>query len=455
MGAGAHPLSAGVSEPPLRRLNTNLASEEGDGNMTRANRIIHAQPTPIGVRALAIILAAGLSMWGCGDDGSPTPAAGPAATGPLYVVSHSVFTEKATTSYLTVVDSLAPGPSVNLAASLEFGGGARAYGPEGKSVVYVTSSENGTMTEVAFGPDGAPQVGRVVSFANLGISNTTGGNVHHFVSPTKAYFVSQAALQIVIWNPEAMEIIGTIALDVEAARMSPGTTFYFYPRPIVVGDRLVLIANQADDNEFDGPPVVSVVDMTTDRLASSTLETRCHALLQSAVDSQGHRYFASSQLAAAAHFLFPDRAPAPCMVRMRGGETALDPGWSRNVTQELGTRLWTGITPGAGGKLYLQSIAENAAEVVGAAAMLDHYKVSSAKPWSWHAQGAGDASPTPAEGAGFLSAPPLFAAIPVDGRAYVSVWDQTDTTLVDVTSHEAPQRGLEVPGFAYNVVRIR
>jgi len=80
---------------------------------------------------------------------------------------------------------------------------------------------------------------------------------------------------------------------------------------------------------------------------------------------------------------------------------------------------------------------------------------SSAKPWSWHAQASGDAPPASAAGTEFLSSPPLFAPMQVDGRAFVSVWDEVETTLVDVTSQQAPQKGLVVPGFAYNVVRIR
>jgi hypothetical protein len=401
---------------------------------------------------LASVLAIASLGASCSDEGTGPDR--PDREGPLYVVSHSVFTQDGSTSYLTVVDSLGLGPAIDLARSLELGGGARAYGPEGTDIVYVTSSEDGTMTEVAFGRDGSPRLGRTVSFASLGVSVTTGGNVHHFVSPSKAYFVSQATLEAVVWNPAAMEIITTIPLGLQAHAVSADAGFYFYPRPILVGDRLVLIANQTDGDDIDGPAVLAVLDLTTDRVLSITAETRCQAMLQSAVDTRGDRYFAASKLSAAKHFLLPDRAPAPCMLRMRAGDTSFDAAWSRTLATELGTGLWTGVTPGAGGKLYEQSIAEDAPAVVAAAASLDPYEVSIAEPWRWHSQQEGE-GPLALLEADFLSTPPLFAAIPVDGAAYVSLWDETDTTLVDLTSSDSPRKGLVVPGFVYNVVRIR
>ncbi len=368
--------------------------------------------------------------------------------GPLYAVSTSVLGQDSATSYLAVVRSLAAGPALDLKAAMEFGGGARAYGPDEGDVVYVTSSEVGTLTEVTFGPDGSPQLGRAVSFANLGIDGTTGGNVHHFVSPSKAYFVSQDTQEIVVWNPEKMAIVRTIPLELG---LSPDSFVYFYPRPIVVRQQLVLIANQSDETDIDGPSIVSVIDTDDDRVVSTTVEPNCHSLLQSAVDARGDRYFASSDYSAATYLLAPKQAPAPCMLRMEAGETSFDATWSRTLTEELGTRLWTGVTPGAGGHMYLQGIAEDNAGVVAAT---EAYEVTIAQPWRWYSLNDGNAGPAPAD-ADFLVSPPLFPPIPVDGNAYVALWDEVDTTLVDLTSAKSPRKSLVVPGFVFNVVRIR
>jgi hypothetical protein len=388
----------------------------------------------------------------CAACSGGTPAATPdgGAGGPLYVVSHSILTEESATSYVTVVPSLGAGPPVDLSKSMEFGGGARAYGPPGADAVYVTSSEDGTITEVTFGADGAPKRGRTVSFAGLGISGTTGGNVHHFVSPTKAYFVSQDIQEIVVWNPAAMTLTKSVPLDL-AAKAPTAAGFYFYPRPIVVGGRLVLVSNAANDDDHDDGAVVSVIDTGEDRVLSTTAEPRCHGMLQSAVDAQGDRYFASSDYSAAAHFKEPDKEPAPCMLRMRAGETAFDASWTRTLTETFGSQLWTGVTPGANGRLFVQTIAEDAPSVLAA---VEPYDVTIAQPWRWKVLTGGDAAPEPLD-VDYLSSPPVFPAFDVDGKAYVSLWDDADTTLVDLTSGATPQKGLVITGFVFNVVRIR
>src|SRR5690606_19552547 len=127
---------------------------------------------------------------------------------------------------------------------------------------------------------------------------------------------------------------------------------------------LVLVSNEHAD---DGLPIgaqVTVVDLAQDRVVSTAAESRCHSMIKSAVDSDGNRYFASSTYSAALHLLSPEVAPAPCMLRMRAGDTSFDADWSRELTTELDTRLWTGVTPGQDGALHMQSIAEDAPDVV-------------------------------------------------------------------------------------------
>jgi hypothetical protein len=394
-----------------------------------------------------------MSLSACGDV-APGDASSEPLDGPLYAVSHSVYTPDGATSYLTLVDSLGRGPRVDLRKSLEFGGGARAYGPAETDTVYVTSSERGTITEVSYGPDGTPQIGRSVSFENFGVSATTGGNVHLFVAPKKAYFVSQETLEVVVWDPSAMAITTTISLELVEHLASPAGGYYFYPRPILVGSDLVLVANQYDAEDFDAGAVSIVVDTLEDRVVSTVFEARCHGMLQSAVDERGDRYFASSDYSAAQHFLLPERAPGPCMLRMRADETSFDAGFEGTLTGDLETRLWTGLAPGPDGRMYGQSIREEEDGVIAAAETLDAFGITIAEPWSWHSLTDGDSSPV-AVATTFLRTPLGFTAIEVDGNAYGGLGGEVETTLVDLTSDETPERGLVVPGYVFNIIRIR
>lgn len=367
---------------------------------------------------------------------------------PLYAVSNTLLITDSVTSYVTVVDSLEAGTEVDLDQALEFPGSARAYGRERANVVYLTSSEAPTMTEVNFDSTGVPSKGRTVSFANLGVDATSGGNVNLHLSATKAYFVSQSSLEIVVWNPEQMAVTKTVPLELEPPADYPDV--YFYPQPVLVGDNLILLSNVA--GEVSGAGVfVTVVDTREDRVESTTLEPRCHSLLQSGVDARGDRYFASSDYAAAEHFLYPELVPAPCMLRMLEGTLKFDADWSRTLNSELSTGIWTGVTQGAG-KLYVQGTPEDT-RAIAAASENGAYDVTVAQPWTWYALTNGDTEPAATDTG--LEFPPSFAPIPVDGDAYVAVFDDVNTTLVNLTGDDEPVPGVEVPGFVYSVVRFR
>ncbi len=387
-------------------------------------------------------------VTGCGSDASSAGAAHDGQA-PLYLISTSVLTDDLSTSYLTVVDSLAAGPQLQLDNALEFSNGGRAFGAPKDGVVYVTSYEDPTLTEVKVRADGTLDKGRVLSFLNQGISDTTGANVLYFISPTKAYFVSQETQEIVVWDPSEMAVIKAIPLEIP---ILPSSTFVrFYPQPIVVGDKLLLISSESDDNDIYAPPVITVVDYEHDRVLSNERESRCPGLGTSALDARGDRYFAQDGYAVGVHFKFPDKAPAPCLLRIRAGETSFDPGWSRALDTDLGTQIWTGATPGPDGKFYVQAIAEDAPAVVAAE---DPYGVSVAEPWSWYSMSDGDAEPRRVTGDS-PPTPPLFPDMLVGDTRYVTIWDETDTTLLDLTSASAPRNALPVRGFVYNIVQVR
>jgi hypothetical protein len=315
---------------------------------------------------------------------------------PLYVVGHTVYSPDSANTYLTVLPSLAGDVAPDLSRSLEIGGAAVPYGIAGSGKVFVSSQEAGTMTEVTFDEQGAPAPGRVISFANVGITDTWGLNI--FLSPTKAYHISQSTFDVVVWNPEEMTVTGSFAtgLGIDA----PNDSRVFIRDPIFVDDQVVLVSGQWADYTPADVTSVTVIDTLTDAVVSDTTESRCHSLLAFAADAAGDRYFISNSLGATGHLTTPGLVPAPCMLRMRSGDTAFDPGWSRSLTADLGTSLWTGIAPGAGG-------AQNT------------------------------------------------TVMTVDGRSYMTADNGTSSDLVETTFAGAPRSGLEVPGYIWNVIRIR
>ncbi|MET0793431.1 MAG: hypothetical protein ABW061_18055 [Polyangiaceae bacterium] len=417
--------------------------------MTIASSSAASRSCAYGIARTACALATVVFVTACGSDGGSETSDPSQIKGPLYLVSTSVLSDDQATSYLTVVNSLAPGPQLGLDDALEFGGGARAFGPPKSDVVYVTSSDEPTLTEVKVLPNGTLSKGRVVSFANEGLSDTTGANVIHFISPTKAYFVSQQTQEVIVWDPSEMAIIKAVSLDLPL--LATSTFLTYYPRPIVVGDDLVVVTNESNDDDIYAPPIVSVIDTKKDVVLSSKRDSRCPGIGNSALDKNGDRYFAQDSYAVSVHFLYPEDAPAPCMLRIKAGETSFDPDWSRTLDDELGTSIWTGATPGADGSFYVQAIPENNPAVQAAE---DAYSVNIAEPWTWYKLTGGDAKPQALD-VDYLTAPPLFPDLEVGNTRYVTVWDQTDTTLVDLTSASTPQKALGVRGFVYNIVQVR
>jgi hypothetical protein len=195
--------------------------------------------------------------------------------------------------------------------------------------------------------------------------------------------------------------------------------------------------------------LVIVVDTKGDAIVSSELDTRCHSLLQSAVDGTGNRYFGSSDYAAASHFLDEESA-GPCMLRMLAGETTFDSTWSRTLDEELATPLWTGVTQGPGGKLYVQSTPSDTQAVAEAAGA---YEITIAQPWDWYELEDGDAEAVPVDVG--IEFPPSFPPMPVGGQDYVTVFDDVDSTLVEMTAPAGPTSGPIIPGFVFNIVRVR
>ncbi|MET0339545.1 MAG: hypothetical protein ABW252_01010 [Polyangiales bacterium] len=417
----------------------------------------------------AMLMIASLG-FACGDDDgaatgldaqvpAPTGAASDAGVAdagasPLYAVSTTVFGPDTSQSFVFVVPSLGTESDalIDRAKVREFPGSSRAYGPEKAGVVYLTSDENGTMTELKFGPNAEQTVGRTVSFAQLGVTGTSGGNVNVFISPTKAYHVNQFILEVVVWNPQEMTVTKTIPLQLTVA---PGYAYRAFGHiPLLVGDKLLLASNswKSGTDGLASDSALVVVNTTTDTLESVTPETRCTGLFQYARASNGDIYFATNTNHAAQHFKTPMLAPAPCVLRIKAGATAYDPTFQRTLTADVGSQLWGSFVQGPGDQV-LTRVAPVTAPAIAAAATAGD--VNGADVWEWWTTRP-DGAP-----ARKLDALPVGSGstqtYTVDAKPYVVSYetDKLETTVIDITAPAGPTRGLTVPGYVYNIIRIR
>ncbi|MEM0941489.1 MAG: hypothetical protein AAF600_15175 [Bacteroidota bacterium] len=390
--------------------------------------------------------------FACSEDDGQGQDDGSDNAGPLYAVDNRIFTPDGSLSYLVTASALddASIDITDFSGLPEFPGSARVYGPEMQGVTYLTNGDP-TITEVTFAEDGEPEIGRVISFAGEGVEFTSGGSLNVFLSPTKAYFVSQTTLEVVVWNPEIMEITSTFPLPLT---VTPGSfRLFLRGKPIIVNDLLVLISYEwTDSDRFNNNGVtVTVVDTNSDAVVSNTVEERAVSFFAYAEDNAGNLYFIPDTEVAFEHYLVPDRVQAPVMLRMMAGEISFDPDWSRSFTEELGTRFWGNSFPGPDGSVYFLALDDELPEIEDVEITNDF---SSIEGWKWYRLDGFDADfEETTIDAGFIGGFAFFA----DKEYYVQRFNEADETytLFKTTAPGGLKEGLTTPGFSYSMLRVR
>ena len=429
-----------------------------------SSRSVRGPSTPARLAALSFLGV--VFAFGCSDDATGTAGNGGGATGGTggETASQEVFLfgvqlpapdGTAAGTFAGLVSGPLDDPSAefpDLSEFLEFPGG-QVFGLDGESTVYMSSLDS-RITEIVIGEDGSLTPGRVISFASLGVTNTFSGNL--VLSPTKAYHLSGEIGEIVVWNPQTMEITGTIPLGLT---VDDGFAFRsFRVRTFRVGDLLVWPSFQGDQNSISGtgPEVgftLTVIDTQTDQVVSNTVEPRANGFFTFAQDAAGDRYFATASLNSSWHQFVPDRVPEPIILRIRAGETSFDPDWERSLTNELGTSIWAGILPGAGNTMYVQGLPED--DPLVEAAQGDGLVLGDqAWPFFQLEEGPEVGDPVPVD-LGFEGS--IFFGREIDDDVYFQGFlpETEQSFLINMTSEGGPQEGLLAPGIIRGIVRVR
>lgn len=190
-----------------------------------------------------------------GTEEVSTAAASPneAPDEPLYAVLTRFFSDEGQTAYVALSPDLDEG-MLSLDTALEFPGGAYVGGLAGERTFYVGMFAGPTVEKWRVNDAGELELAGSLSFANLGVTRGLGAAAGVFVSPTRAYFVDiTAGGELVIWDPDAMQIVGSVPIPAEYLDYSGDGNFV--RRGVLVselhGERLLLSVNWADP-ENDG-----------------------------------------------------------------------------------------------------------------------------------------------------------------------------------------------------------
>jgi hypothetical protein len=273
------------------------------------------------------------------------------------------------------------------------------------------------------------------------------------ISTTKAYWVDDVSAQIVIWNPEAMTVTGTISLT---AALRDGWSLEV--GQAVLRDGLVFIsANYRDDADGEaGEAVAIVVDTASDALAGVSTDTRCGGTLDIARGEGDVLYFASNTLAASFYALGRFASyPAPCVLRIAPGEQTFDAGYHVSMLDLTGGLPAGQLVIGGAGRAFLLALHGDLLDTP-IAPDTELFAPYEAAAWRWWSVDLESGAPA----AVVEDAPPRSASnrvLAAGGVEYIANLDPDagTTTLMVPQADGRLTLGLEVTGYPYGLIQLR
>ena len=310
-----------------------MISPAPDSSTRSASSLLRVTP----VAALSVLSM--VLVFGCGNNGSADNGAtngsgathGGGATGgngdaPFSgaVLCSLAFTPEGASGFIRLVSDieLESGEEIDsLEGAIEFPGGV-GCAVQDRSV-FALSVESPIVTrydEVG----GALVEGESVSFANLGVTSLGAGPATVFISDTKAYYLDADSLQLVVWNPIAMETIGSIPLAVSDP---PQGLRQIGVRLNVIDGQVVAYNNYRNEQDvFVARTDFWFVDPETDEVVATDVTEQCGALgVVVSTAANGDSYIGTTNGSAAMEDALglPGSFPT-CAVRIRAGSREVD-----------------------------------------------------------------------------------------------------------------------------------
>ena len=275
--------------------------------------------------------ALAFAVMACGSsDDTTLQGTGPGAA-PAVMVAVASRSPEGTNFYVGAYPELPA--EVDLAQMVEAPSGQNATAFNG--AIYIWAAESGIYTRFAVDDQMRLSEDGAVSFMNLG---GTGNVMTSFISPTRAYSMTRDNLQIIVWNPEEMAIIGSI--DTSAA-IDPSYPSFDYGEPVLFGDYVAWPVLWYDYDNFDFKPSVDVIlaSASSEAPAFAVSDTRCGGGWSLFTDELGDLYALGNAWFGFAHFFDrdPARQPNDCLLRIPAGSTAFDPSFYVDLNRAAGT----------------------------------------------------------------------------------------------------------------------
>lgn len=222
--------------------------------------------------------------------------------------------------------------------------------------VFVHQPDDATVRRLVVNADGAVSDDQTISFAAYGVMGSSGDMV--YVSPELAYFVDEAAAQIVTWNPGTLEVLGSVAIA-DDVLFRGGLPAQLSRGPALGGQGFVAASwRDWDTLEYHDAAALGVFDANALQPELSIVEDgRCASTVTTPFDGgDGFVYLVSDAALGFDALANPTRTQkALCVLRLRPGSAEFDPGFFVDLRAALGSPGFYSAHPMEGGKLLVNT----------------------------------------------------------------------------------------------------
>ena len=288
--------------------------------------------------------------------------------------------------------------------------------------LFVFDGESGEIARFDVGDDGSFTEEARLSMANLGVRRFISSTV--FISPTRAQYIDTTGNQVILFNPETMELTASYALpeldrgDQLNKRVNP---------PERIGDELFSNVRwfNPETLEFDPNVTVFVFSATENRLLRVVDDSRC-AIAGAGFVDQG-QFYAVGEYEEGTFNVFgiPENPPPPCVLRIGPGDASFDPGFALDLRETVGAPQFAGGLRARDGAFAIQSYQSD----IDPSSFPTAQEYNAANVWRWTLVDYETEEATVLQGLPLGETTP-FGPFLVDEQLYVPVFDATDGSSV-------------------------
>ena len=384
---------------------------------------------------------------GGNPDGSPGTGT-PDGVKPVYALLSLVSTTETNVSYVNLFNS--PDiTSVNFSQAREFPGSSGIDVVNGK--LFVSSGEAPRVMRFGLTDDLTWNDEKFVNFQRYGTAAGLWGNA--FGSSTKGYMTFNE-VDRVVWDPSALVIRSQNTAGSDLVRDRGGLLVRAaYDRSIVPQGNSLYWPYYWSDNDyyrFDQASQIAIYDTGTDQIRS-LIDAPCPGLDFASKDEDGNLYF-SNWVFAVSPPVFDGNGRHTCMVRVKAGETTIDPTFnSVRFTDVTGGREAAAFQYLGGGKGFF-AVFHNE-RITGP--VTDPKNAIYGNNWKFWSYDVNTKVAQPIDGIDYFAGG--YRTAKVDGRTFLLMprSDYASTVTYEVLADGTVKKLFESTGWAYQFIRVR